>query len=237
MSRDSADTHEHADLASERISYTLGELDEPLPDSPFPLVQRWVDDAFARRDAEGDLAEPTAVVLSTVQLGEDGPRPRSRTVLLKSMDEDGFVIYTNTLSAKGRELEAVPWAAMLLPWYPLQRQLRVEGRVERVADAEADEYWASRPRGSQIGSTASHQSRPIDSRAALEEQVRAAEQEHEGDEAIPRPDHWTGFRLTPDRIEFWQGRPNRVHDRIEYRRAAADGGSAHEGWSRQRLQP
>lgn len=237
MSPHSADAHEHANLATERISYTLGELDEPLPDSPFPLVQRWLDDAFARRDAKGDLAEPTAVVLSTVELAADGPRPRSRTVLLKSMDEDGFVIYTNTLSAKGHELEAVPWAAMLLPWYPLQRQLRVEGPVQRVADAEADAYWASRPRGSQIGSAASHQSQPVGSRAALQEQVRAAEQEFEGVEALPRPGHWSGYRLIPDRIEFWQGRPNRVHDRIEYLRGADDGRALQQGWSRRRLQP
>ena len=224
-------TPAHADLASERMSYTLGHLDEPLPDDPYPLLQQWVDDAFARRDEHGDLAEPSAVVLATVADGPDGPRPRSRTVLLKSMDEQGFVIYTNTHSAKGRELDARPVAALLLPWYPLQRQLRVEGRVERVADKEADAYWASRPRGSQIGSAASRQSHPIGSREELEEAVRGVEEEHAGQESIPRPAHWTGYRLIPDRIEFWQGRPNRLHDRIEYRR---EDGSR---WVRQRLQP
>lgn len=227
---------QHADLAADRISYTLGELDEPLPETPFPLVQQWLDDAFSRRDEQGDLVEPTATVLATIAQTPAGPRPRSRTVLLKSMDEHGFVIYTNTRSAKGEELEATPWAALLLPWYPLQRQLRVEGHVERVADSEADAYWASRPRGSQIGSASSEQSQPIAGREALEAQDRATEERFEGVDDIPRPDWWSGYRITPDRLEFWQGRENRLHDRIEYwREQSPEGGWG--AWQRHRLQP
>lgn len=234
-----------AALAAERLDYRAGTLDDGLLTGaatggevdPLPLLGRWLDDAFARRDSDGDIPEPSAVVLSTVELsGPAGlaaatPRPRSRTVLLKGFDETGFVVYTNKDSDKGRQLADVPWASLLLAWLPLQRQVRIDGRVEHVPDAEADAYWTSRPRASQLGSAASEQSRPIASRAALEEQLARAAAEHEGTE-VPRPPHWGGYRVVPDRIEFWQGRPGRVHDRIVFTRDDAGG-----PWAAQRLQP
>ena len=232
-------------LAAERLDYRAGTLDDALLTAaggdgavdPLPLLRRWVDDAFARRDTHSDIPEPSAVVLSTVELsGPAGlaaatPRPRSRTVLLKGFDETGFVVYTNKDSDKGRQLADVPWASLLLAWLPLQRQVRIDGRVEHVPDAEADAYWASRPRASQLGSAASEQSRPIASRAALEEQLARITAEHEGAE-VPRPPHWGGYRIVPDRIEFWQGRPGRLHDRIVFARPGDD-----EPWTAQRLQP
>lgn len=223
-------------LAAERTDYRAGSLpDEVVADAdpdPFALLDRWLDDAFARREDVGDLAEPTAVVLSTVDTASGVPRPRSRTVLLKAIDAHGLVFYTNKESAKGRELAADPWASMLLPWYPLQRQVRVDGRVEHVADVEADAYWASRPRGSQLGGWASDQSRPISSRAALDAQHAAVEARFPEGVEVPRPPHWGGYRLVPDRIELWQGRPGRFHDRIVHTRDAEDA-----PWRAERLQP
>lgn len=218
------------DLASERMTYTSGQLDNP-PHDPFALVEAWMRDAFARRDSHGDLPEPTAMVLSTVAVGADGePVPRSRTVLLKSWDADGFVFYTNRESAKGRELARHRSAALLLPWLPLQRQVRIEGRVELLDDATSDQYFASRPRGSQLGAWASRQSWPIASRADLEAAVGREAARFEGAD-VPRPPHWGGYRVAPRRFEFWQGRPDRLHDRFAYE-LTADG-----AWTVHRLQP
>ena len=217
-------------LAGERTSYATGHLDDSPGTDPLALFDAWMADAFARRDSHGDLPEPTAMVLSTLAADEHGTlRPRSRTVLLKGRDERGFVLYTNLDSAKGRELAAHPAASLLLPWYPLQRQVRIEGSVEPLDPGESDAYFASRPRGSRIGAWASQQSRPISSRQALQQQYRQVEDRF-GDGEIPRPPHWGGLRLVPDLIEFWQGRENRLHDRLLYRRS--DG-----GWSVERLQP
>ncbi|GAB2541926.1 pyridoxamine 5'-phosphate oxidase [Brachybacterium huguangmaarense] len=247
-------------LADERTDYLAGTLDDSLLDGSLPggadpmaLFDTWMEAAFARRDEAGDLPEPTAVVLSTVDVTGPAPRPRSRAVLLKAADERGFVIYTNTRSAKGRQLTATPWASLLLPWFPLQRQIRIDGRAEPVDPAEVDAYWASRPRGSQIGSAASEQSAPIADRAALDARFTAAAAElggaddADGARPIPRPAHWSGFRVVPDRIEFWQGRHGRFHDRIEFTRDLAGGtevgryGQAgtdgHGPWRVQRLQP
>lgn len=230
------DARRRARLAAERTDYLAGSLPDdlltgsPVPD-PFPLLRQWMEEAFARREEVGDLPEPSAVVLSTVDTSVGAPRPRSRTVLLKAVDEHGLVVYTNKDSAKGRELAADPWASMLLPWYPLQRQVRIDGRIEHVEDAEADAYWASRPRGSQLGGWASGQSRPIASRAELDARYAAAESRF-ADADVPRPPHWGGYRLVPDRIELWQGRAGRLHDRIVYTRESERG-----GWSAQRLQP
>lgn len=218
-------------LAGERTDYLAGSLADDAPSDPLVLFDIWLAEAFAHREEHGDLPEPSAVVLSTVALDATGaPRPRSRTLLLKGHDADGFVVFTNLDSDKGHEVEAIPRAALLMPWYPLQRQVRIEGTAEQTTPAEADAYWAQRPRGSQLGAWASHQSRTIASREALEAQYAAAEERFAGQE-VPRPQYWGGLRVRPTSLEFWQGRPHRFHDRILYT-ARAD-----SGWERHRLQP
>ena len=193
-----------------------------------------VDDPFAQFDAWFTLAsdagvhEPHAMVLSTV---DASGVPSSRHVLLKGTDH-GFVFYTNRESQKGRELDAAKVAAVCFPWNVLARQVRVAGPVERVTDSESDEYFASRPRGSQVGAWASQQSRPLDDRNELE--TRWAELDAQFDGAdVPRPPHWGGYRILPLEIEFWQGRPSRLHDRFRYSRAAVDSSQ----WTIERLNP
>ncbi len=169
-------------------------------------------DALFRRAATCDLNEPSAVTVATVDA--DG-RPSARVVLVKGYDASGFVFYTNTLSRKGRELAANPRVAMCLFWDPLMEQVRIEGHVAPVTDPEADAYWAGRHPGSQLGAWASDQSELLASREALEARV-AAFAERFGDEPIPRPAHWSGYRVVPDRIEFWRSLPNRLHERTCY---------------------
>lgn len=208
-----------------RLTYDRDTLDEiGAPDAPYPLCRRWLDDAIA-----AEVDEPTAMVVSTVAAGG---RPRSRTVLLRQLDLDGLDFFTNFDSDKGVELEAEPRCAALLGWLPLHRQIRVEGRAARLDDAAADAYFAGRPRGSQIGAWASPQSEVIADRAELERLVAEAEQRFDG-VAVPRPPNWGGFRIVPDCVEFWQGRPSRLHDRLRYQRDPA----AQSGWSRVRLAP
>lgn len=184
-------------------------------------------DLLAQAAAAGE-PEPTAMTLATVDA--DG-RPAARTVLLKEADRAGFVFYTNTLSRKGQELAGQPVAALLFLWkhLDLQVQVRVEGPVQPVSVAEANAYFASRPRLSQIGAWASIQSAPLDTRATLEARVAETEARY-ADTDVPRPPHWSGYRVVPDRIEFWFGRPFRLHDREEYR--LQDG-----QWRVQRLYP
>ncbi len=172
------------------------------------------------------LPDPTAFCLATV--GEDG-QPSARMLLLKAADERGFVFYTNYESRKGRELLARPLAALCFHWVPLEVQVRVEGPIVPVSDAEADEYFASRPRGSQLGAWASSQSRPIEKEGDLEARLEALERRYEG-QPVPRPPHWSGFRLRPSRIEFWKNKPSRLHERHLYTR---DG----DGWRQTTLYP
>ncbi|MBA8908786.1 pyridoxamine 5'-phosphate oxidase [Aminobacter ciceronei] len=189
---------------------------------PFQLFASWLKDATA-----SEPNDPTALALATVDT--DG-LPDVRMVLLKGFDEHGFVFYTNFESAKGREILATMKAAMCFHWKSLRRQVRVRGPVEIVTDAEADEYFASRPRGSRIGAWASKQSRPLESRFALEKAVAEYTARHViGD--IPRPPHWSGFRIVPSQIEFWHDRPFRLHDRVVFTRTK-DG-----GWDKDRLYP
>ncbi|MFD2763646.1 pyridoxamine 5'-phosphate oxidase [Micromonospora eburnea] len=184
---------------------------------------RWFADAVAY-----PLPEPNAMVLGTADA--DG-RPSGRTVLLKGYDSEGFVLYTNHDSRKGVELTANPWASLVFPWFPMQRQVVVTGRVVRVDRAETEAYFASRPRGSQLGAWASTQSRVIPDRAALDAAYRAAAERFVAVEPVPVPPHWGGFRVLPETVEFWQGRASRLHDRLRFRHT--DGGT----WVIERLAP
>ncbi len=206
-----------------RREYIRTGLDESdvVPD-PIEQFRGWFDDALA-----ADLHEPNAMTLATAT--PEG-LPSARTVLIKGFDERGFVFYTNYGGRKARELEENPHCALLFYWGELERQVRVEGRASRVSEEESDAYFASRPRGSQLGAWASEQSRSIENRGALELRLRELEREYQGRE-VPRPPFWGGYRVEPEVIEFWQGRENRLHDRLLYRRA--DEG----GWKRERLQP
>ena len=210
-------------VARLRKQYTRSGLDESeaAPD-PIEQFRGWFEDALA-----ADLHEPNAMTLATAT--PEG-RSSARIVLVKGFDERGFVFYTNYGGRKARELEANPYCALVFYWGELERQVRVEGRVSRVSEEESDAYFASRPRGSRLGAWASKQSRPVGDRGTLERRLRELEREYEGRE-IPRPPFWGGYRVEPEIIEFWQGRENRLHDRLLYRRAV-DG-----GWIRERLQP
>lgn len=168
--------------------------------------------SLLRQAADTGLAEPTAMTLATV---DAGGRPTARTVLLKAIDARGLVFYTNTLSRKGRALAANPRAALCFFWQPLLAQVLVEGAVEQVSDAEADAYWATRPRASQIGAWASRQSEPLARREELEQQVALYQRRFEG-QPVPRPSYWSGYRVKPDLIEFWFSRPGRLHERERY---------------------
>lgn len=190
---------------------------------PFALFANWLKDA-----TESEINDPNAVALASVD--EEG-MPSVRMVLLKHADERGFVFYTNFESRKGIELLGQPKGAMCFHWKSLRRQVRVRGLVEVVSDQEADEYYATRPRGSRIGAWASKQSRPLESRFALEKAVAAHTAKYAiGD--IPRPPHWSGFRIQPLTIEFWQDGKFRLHDRVEFRRDAPEG-----DWAKVRMYP
>lgn len=211
------------DLNALRAEYELGGLSESdLTPDPMTLFRSWFEAARA-----GGIGEPNAMVLATS--GDTGPS--SRTVLLKGMGTDGFVFFTNYESRKGRELAANPACSLLFGWYPLQRQVRVEGAATPTSRAETETYFASRPRDSQLGAWASAQSTEVTSRAALEARYAETEARFDGQE-IPAPPHWGGYRVTPVSIEFWQGRRGRMHDRIRYQRDR-DGG----GWRTARLAP
>ena len=193
-------------LADIRKDYSLRELSEEKIDSdPFTEFGIWMDEAL-----ESQVNEPTAMTLSTA--AADG-RPSSRVVLLKGYDRDGFVFFTNYESRKGRELAANPYAAINFFWPELERQVNISGRTSKVSGEESDEYFKSRPFTSRVGAWASDQSEKIDSRAAIMSKAAKLLVKYAGGN-VPRPPHWGGFRLAPDRFEFWQGRESRLHDRI-----------------------
>lgn len=209
-------------LESERTNYARGQLEEPsIGNDPIVALRAWLDQASAQ-----SLPEPNAMCLSTV--GYDG-RPSSRMVLLRGLDDRGLKFYTSYGSRKGHEIAHNDHVALTLYWNALERQVRVEGRATQLSDEDSDAYFASRPRGHQLGAWASEQSEPIEGRAILEERKQHFDERFEN-EQIPRPHSWGGYLVTPDRIEFWQGRPDRLHDRIVFSR---DGDS----WLRGRLQP
>jgi pyridoxamine 5'-phosphate oxidase len=192
-------------------------------DEPLRLFAAWLSDATA-----AEPRDPTAMTLATVDA--DG-MPDARMVLLKGVDERGFVFYTNIDSQKGRELDAHPQACLVFHWKSLNRQVRVRGNVERVTDAEADSYFATRPKQAQIGAWASKQSSPLESRLAFEKAVAIYATKF-AIGAVPRPPNWSGYRVIPLRIEFWHDRPFRLHDRIEFARSAVGA-----TWSKTRLYP
>jgi pyridoxamine 5'-phosphate oxidase len=211
-----------SDLAALRRDYTRAGLTEQDADpDPFQFFHRWFDEALAAA-----VREPNAMTLATA--GADG-QPAARIVLLKGLDERGFVFYTNYESRKGQELAVRPLAALVFWWQELERQVRVEGSVEKVAAEESDAYFASRPRGSRLGAWASDQSQPIPDRATLERKLdEVTEAYPEGE--VPCPPHWGGFRVVPTLVEFWQGRASRLHDRLQYTPGP-------DGWTIQRLAP
>ena len=209
-----------SELRKEYRAYGLSEAD--LDPDPIQQFRVWFDQALA-----ADLPEPNAMTLATATL--DG-RPSARMVLLKGFDEAGFVFYSSYASRKGRELMANPWAALVFFWVELERQVRVEGHIERMSPEQSDTYFHSRPLGSQLSAAASEQSQVIAGREVLEERVAQLAAAYP-DQPIPRPEQWGGYRVVPEAIEFWQGRPNRLHDRLRYRRA--EGGR----WRIERLAP
>lgn len=212
------------ELAALRREYAAGGLAESdLAPDPVAMFRRWLHDATA-----AGLHEPNAMVLATAT--GDGI-PSARIVLLKGLDERGFVFFTNYTSRKAAELDANPTAALLFPWHDLERQVRVEGPVSRLTDEENTAYFATRPRGSQLGAWASPQSQVVGSRAELDDRYAAASARFEDAADVPVPPDWGGYRVAPETVEFWQGRRGRMHDRLRYRRAAAG------AWVTERLAP
>lgn len=210
------------DLSDQRMSYEAEGIDvDAMSPDPFEQFEEWFGEAQASTEPE-----PYAMALSTVS---DSGMPRGRTVLLRGVDERGFVFYTNYTSAKAEDLEASGKAALTFHWHALHRQVHVQGTVERVSAEESDAYFAKRPRGSQLGAWASDQGSVLDSRSVLLDRLDEVSKRFDGVD-VPRPDFWGGYRVTPLAIEFWQGQPSRLHDRVLYSRSDND-------WSRAVLSP
>lgn len=206
------------------IPFTPAEFDfDSPPSDPIAAFLRWYEDALRL-----PVPNPNAMTVAT---SDAHGHPSARVVLLRGVDEAGVVFFTNRSSRKGESLEANPRAAVLFHWDLLDRQVRIEGAVTHTSDIESDEYWASRPRMSQLAAWASEQSRPVDCRETLERELRDAERRFEG-QPVPRPPHWGGYRVSFDVIEFWQGRDHRLHDRVRYQRTPQLG-----GWVARRLCP
>ncbi|WP_341224474.1 pyridoxamine 5'-phosphate oxidase [uncultured Arcticibacterium sp.] len=209
-------------LSGLRVNYNRDELlEQNIGSEPFSLFFDWMEAAKS-----GEIKEPNAMVLSTIR----NEKPTARVVLLKGFDENGFVFFTNYQSHKGTELENNPNAAMTFFWDALQRQVRIEGVIEKVSEEESDEYYHSRPILSQIGAWVSNQSTVIKDRTVLEEKNAQLEEKYKNVNPIPRPPHWGGYRLKPTHIEFWQGRQNRLHDRILFSKKE-------NNWQSERLSP
>ena len=212
-----------SELRTMRVAYELGSLDESaLAATWHEQLARWLAEA-----TDAGLPEPNAMVVATA---DAQARPSTRTVLCKGLDDRGVVFYTNYTSAKSRDLAATGMASATFPWFPMQRQAHVRGPVTKVDPSETAAYWATRPRGSQLGAWASPQSETVGSRAELEARLAEADQRFAGVEQIPPPPHWGGWRIEPQVVEFWQGRLNRMHDRLAYVRDYGD-------WRIRRLAP
>ncbi|MEP1033356.1 pyridoxamine 5'-phosphate oxidase [Ekhidna sp.] len=210
------------DIASIRKEYTQAELDEKsVLKNPFEQFEKWFQEAL-----DSHIVEPTAMILSTVN--PDG-QPFQRTVLLKTFNKDGFVFYTNYESRKAGHLKNNPRVSLLFPWYSLERQVAITGKAEKISTKESLKYFLSRPQGSQLGAWVSNQSEIITSRNILETKLSQMKQKFK-DGKIPLPDHWGGYRVIPDSIEFWQGRKSRLHDRIFFQKQTED-------WDISRLSP
>ncbi|WP_037369590.1 pyridoxamine 5'-phosphate oxidase [Amycolatopsis orientalis] len=210
-------------LPGMRVAYDSAPFDESaLAATWHDQLESWLSQAVSEA-----LAEPNAMVLATADV--EG-RPSSRTVLCKGFDERGVVFYTNYTSAKSHDLTATRYASATFPWYPLHRQVTIRGEVEKVTADETAAYWAQRPRGSQLGAWASPQSRVVEGRRALDNALRNIERRFADVEQIPAPPHWGGWRIRPDFVEFWQGREDRMHDRLRFHRT-------HDGWHVERLAP
>jgi pyridoxamine 5'-phosphate oxidase len=214
---------EAMDLGDMRRDYRRPPLEEAdLASDWLTQFKRWFEEAEA-----AGLREPNAMVFATASAAG---QPSSRTVLLKDVDERGFALYTNLRSRKGREAAENPRVSLVFPWHPMERQVVAVGAVERVSDEEADEYFARRPHGSQVGAHVSPQSEAIESRAALDRRKAELEERFPEGAEVPRPAHWGGLRVVPETVEFWQGGHDRLHDRLRYRRTG-------DGWIVERLAP